>query len=183
MFKFIGENLNDIWLHCTVRACNNTIPENCIPDCGDGTINGRQRRAINNKKQKKKKLWYVSGPQEITTELPIQRALSAEEARLEVERARGTATEDFIGTPAFKTMLIVFAVIIALSLVFTVIVIYVKRRAAIMSKFGEGGMRAGGGDVVFGKQTLGTGNLVNSSGASTSASSIPSEKKMPMNMP
>lgn len=183
MFKFIGENLNDIWLHCTVRACNNTIPENCIPDCGDGQTSGRQRRAIGHKKNKKKKLWYVSGPQEITTELPIQRALSAEEARLEVERARGNIQEEFIGTPAFKTMLIVFAVIIALSLVFTVIVIYVKRRAAIMSKFGEGAMRAGGGDVVYGKQTIG-GNLVSSSGASTSASSLPSsDKKLPMNMP
>jgi hypothetical protein len=24
MFKFIGEEYNDIWLHCTVRACNTT---------------------------------------------------------------------------------------------------------------------------------------------------------------
>merc|ERR1711881_80117 len=91
MFKFkVLEDLSDVWMHCTVRACNNTIPENCIPDCGDST--SRQRRALGNKKPKKKKLWYVSGPQEITTELPIQRALSAEEARLEIERARGTVT-------------------------------------------------------------------------------------------
>ena len=180
MFKFkVLEDLNDVWMHCTVRACNNTIPENCIPDCGfDDNSNSRQRRAAGGgKKSKKKKLWYVSGPQEITTELPIQRALSAEEARLEIERARGNVNEEFIGTPAFKTMLIVFAVIIALSLVFTIIVIYVKRRAAILSKF-DTGMRAGGGDVVFGKQTLGGGNnLVNSSGASTSASSLPSSDK------
>ena len=31
MFKFIGEELNDVWLHCTVRACNATNPDNCIP--------------------------------------------------------------------------------------------------------------------------------------------------------
>jgi len=176
MFKFLGENLNDVWLHCTVRACNNTIPENCIPDC----CNNRVRRAANGKKQKKKKLWYVSGPQEITTELPIQRKLSEEEAWLEMERARGNVQEEFIGTPAFKTMLIVFAIIIALSLVFTIIVIYVKRRAAILSKF-DNSMRAGGGDVVFGKQTLGTSNLVSSSGASSSASSLPghTNEKLP----
>lgn len=175
MFKFIGENLNDVWLHCTVRACNNTIPDNCIPDCG----NSRTRRAAGGKKQKKKKLWYVSGPQEITTELPIQRKMSHEEARLEMERARGNIQEEFIGTPAFKTMLIVFAIIVALSLVFTIIVIYVKRRAAILSKF-DNGMRAGGGDVVYGKQTLGTSNLVSSSGASSSSSSLPtSDKKLP----
>ena len=24
MFKFIGDTLNDVWLHCTVRACNTT---------------------------------------------------------------------------------------------------------------------------------------------------------------
>lgn len=170
MFKFIGENLNDVWLHCTVRACNNTIPENCIPDCG----NSRSRRALGGKKQKKKKLWYVSGPQEITTELPIQRKMTEEEAFLEMERARGNVQEEFIGTPAFKTMIIVFAIIVALSLVFTIIVIYVKRRAAILSKI-DTGMRAGGGDVVFGK-TMGTSNLVTSSGASSSSSSLPTEK-------
>lgn len=182
MFKFIGDNLNDVWLHCTVRACNNTIPENCIPDCGDTDFNGRRkRRAAGDKKAKKKKLWYVSGPQEITTELPIQRKMSAEEARLEMERAQGNIKEPFVGSAAFKTMLIVFAVIIALSLVFTIIVIYVKRRAALLSKFDQG-LRTGGGDVMFGKQTLGASNLVASSGASTSASSIPStdnNKKMP----
>merc|ERR1712019_10192 len=54
MFKFIGDDLNDVWLHCTVRACNNTIPENCIPDCGDMDYsNGRRkRRAAGDKKSK-----------------------------------------------------------------------------------------------------------------------------------
>lgn len=180
MFKFIGDNLNDVWLHCTVRACNNTIPDNCIPDCGDNFSSGnsRKRRAAKDKKHKKK-LWYVSGPQEITTELPIQRKMTMEEARMEMERARGNIKEEFVKTAAFKTMLIVFAVIIALSLVFTIIVIYVKRRAALLSKFDQG-LRTGGGDVMFGKQTIGTSNLVTSSGASTSASSIPStDKKVP----
>lgn len=74
-------------------------------------------------------------------------------------------------------MLIVFAVIIALSLVFTIIVIYVKRRAAILNKF-DSGMKAGGGDIMFGKS-----NLVASSGASSSASSLPGHsEKIPGNM-
>lgn len=175
MFKFMGEDFNDVWLHCTVRACNNTVPENCIPDCG----NNRVRRAAGTKQKKKKKLWYVSGPQEITTELPIQRKMSAEEAFIEMERARGNIKEEFVGSPAFKTMLIVVAIIIALSLVFTIIVIYVKRRAAILSKF-DSNMRAGGGDVVFGKQTIGQSNLVSSSGASSSSSSLPTtQEKLP----
>ena len=76
MFKFIGEELNDVWLHCTVRACNSTIPENCLPECGDS---GRSKRSLRKKKQKKKKLWYVSGPHEIMTELPIQRKMTQEE--------------------------------------------------------------------------------------------------------
>ena len=27
MFKFLGDELNDVWLHCTVRACNTTAGE------------------------------------------------------------------------------------------------------------------------------------------------------------
>ena len=26
MFKFIGDDLNDVWLHCTVRACDASTP-------------------------------------------------------------------------------------------------------------------------------------------------------------
>ena len=29
MFKFIGEDLNDVWLHCSVRACDATDPGKC----------------------------------------------------------------------------------------------------------------------------------------------------------
>lgn len=174
MFKFIGEKLNDVWLHCTVRACNNTVAENCIPDCS----NTRVKRSLR-KKSKKKKLWYLSGPHEITTELPIQRKMTEEEARIEMEKAEGILKEQFIDTPAFKSMLIVFAILIALALVFTIIVIYVKRRNAILAKF-DNGMRAGGGDVMFGKPVLAQNNLVTSSATSTSASSLPSsEKKLP----
>merc|ERR1711937_919566 len=41
MFKFIGDDLNDVWLHCTVRACNATEADSCVPDCSE---DGRKRR-------------------------------------------------------------------------------------------------------------------------------------------
>lgn len=71
MFKFIGDDLTDVWMYCSVRACNATIPENCRPDCDN-----RQKRQVMSEKAKKKKLWYVSKSHEITAELPIQRSLT-----------------------------------------------------------------------------------------------------------
>lgn len=172
MFKFIGDSLDDVWLHCTVRACNNTVPENCIPDCGN-----RRKRST-----KRKKLWFVSGPHEITTDLPIQKKMTDEELQMELEKARGHFKVPFNQTPAFKTMLIAIAVIVALMLVFAIIYIYVQKRNAVLAKFGEGGLKTGSGDVMFGKKLQPNTNLSSSSATSTSASSIPSsEKKLPYN--
>merc|ERR1712178_208549 len=99
MFKFIGEELNDVWLHCTVRACNSTIPENCLPECG----NDRSKRSLRKKKQKKKKLWYVSGPHEIMTELPIQRKMTAEELEAGLDNFYGREKDTSLLEPCLGT--------------------------------------------------------------------------------
>ena len=80
MFKFIGDTLNDVWLHCTVRACNTTAGKSrrrrnlrglnsflasCVPDC-DG--NTRKRRGVN-----RRELPFVSLGHDIEAEFPIQR--------------------------------------------------------------------------------------------------------------
>lgn len=154
MFKFIGEELNDVWLHCTVRACNSTIPTNCLPEC-DGA--GRFKRALRKKKQKKKKLWYVSGPHEIMTELPIQRKLSDDEYAKAMDIFTGKNKETNLlepGTVPFKVMLIVLAVIVALSAIMTIVCIYVKRRNALLNKYGttSPAVAPGNADVMFGNQ-------------------------------
>lgn len=148
MFKFIGDELNDVWLHCTVRACNATNPDNCIPDCG----NNRSKRSLKNK-NKKKKLWYVSGPHELTTELPIQRAMTEIEIENEMNHFLGKSKTNILepGSTPFKVLLAVLAVICGLSLVMTIACVYVKRRQAVMEKFGHpnGGMVPGAQDVIY----------------------------------
>ena len=52
MFKFIGDDLNDVWLHCTVRACEATTNEACLPDCGED--------GLRKKRSEKKKLNFIS---------------------------------------------------------------------------------------------------------------------------
>ena len=64
MFKFIGDNLNDVWLHCTVRACNTTA-DSCIPDCN----NDRLRRDA----EARRSLPFVSLGHDMMADLPIQR--------------------------------------------------------------------------------------------------------------
>ena len=70
MFKFIGDDLNDVWLHCTVRACNATETGSCVPDCSDA---GRNRRAT--KEDEEKKLNYISLDYTFISDLPIQDSL------------------------------------------------------------------------------------------------------------
>jgi len=68
MFKFLGDDLNDVWLHCTVRACNTTAAS-CIPDCnGNEDAASRTRRAVN-----RRDLPFVSLGHDVYAELPIQR--------------------------------------------------------------------------------------------------------------
>lgn len=168
MFKFIGEELNDVWLHCTVRACNATNPDNCIPDCG----NNRSKRSL--KKNKKKKLWYVSGPHELTTELPIQRAMNQAEIQDQMNLFLGKSKTSILepGTTPFKVLLGVGAVITGLSLVMTVACVYVKRRAAVMEKFGHpnGGMVPGAQDVIYANTMHEKVNVHSSSSSSGSSS-------------
>jgi hypothetical protein len=174
MFKFIGEELNDVWLHCTVRACNSTIPTNCIPDCED---RGRSKRSTRrNKKKMRKKLWYVSGPHEITTELPIQRLLSQDEIEMRMNDFVGKKPSQNPlepGTVPFKVMLVVLAVIVALAAVFTITCIYVKRRNALLQKF-SGGVAPGAQDVIY------ANTLAQASASSSSSGSLPTHHKAPL---
>jgi len=170
MFKFIGDELNDVWLHCTVRACNATIPENCMADCD----NNRSKRSLRKKKNKRKKLWYVSGPHEITTELPIQRMLTEEEIEQGLENFVGKDNRYNVLTPgstSFKVMLVVLAVIVALSAVFTITCIYVKRRNALLQKFAGPIGAPGAQDVIY-ANTFST-----SASSSSSGSGIPHNQK------
>ena len=64
MFKFIGDDLNDVWLHCTVRACEATTNEACLPDCGAD--------ALRKKRSEKKKLNFISHDYQLLSDLPIQ---------------------------------------------------------------------------------------------------------------
>jgi len=176
MFKFIGEELNDVWLHCTVRACNSTIPENCLPECG----NDRSKRSLRKKKSKKKKLWYVSGPHEIMTELPIQRKMTAEELEAGLDNFYGREKDTSLlepGSMPFKIMLIVLAVIVALSAIMTIVCIYVKRRNALLDKYGNReAVAVGSGDVIFANQMPGNQP---SSGPSSHSGGTGSDKFMP----
>ena len=73
MFKFIGDDLNDVWLHCTVRACNATEADSCVPDCSE---DGRKRRNAEDDEDfvpaAGKQLNYVSLDYTMIADLPIQ---------------------------------------------------------------------------------------------------------------
>jgi len=49
MFKFIGDDLNDVWLHCTVRACEATT---------QGMILNLEKKVSKNRKNVSKNLRY-----------------------------------------------------------------------------------------------------------------------------
>jgi hypothetical protein len=111
---------------------------------------------LRKKKQKKKKLWYVSGPHEIMTELPIQRQMTAEELEAGMDNFYGRENDKSLlepGSMPFKIMLIILAVIVALSAIMTIVCIYVKRRNALLDKYGNrDAMAVPTGDVMFGNQ-------------------------------
>ena len=137
-------------------------------DCG----NNRSKRSL--KKNKKKKLWYVSGPHELTTELPIQRAMNQAEIQDQMNLFLGKSKTSILepGTTPFKVLLGVGAVITGLSLVMTVACVYVKRRAAVMEKFGHpnGGMVPGAQDVIYANTMHEKVNVHSSSSSSGSSS-------------
>jgi hypothetical protein len=66
MFKFIGDDLNDVWLHCSVRACEASNAEDCVPQCGGN----RKRRSTGSNNSKG--LNYVSLEATLLADLPIQ---------------------------------------------------------------------------------------------------------------
>lgn len=118
MFKFIGDELNDVWLHCTVRACNTTAAS-CVPDC-DG--NNRKRRGVN-----RRELPFVSLGHDIEAEFPIQRMNeNGEEIFIIEERSNNTPLTP--GSTSFTVMVIVAATVIVLVFVFSITCMIAKRR-------------------------------------------------------
>jgi hypothetical protein len=78
------------------------------------------------------------------------------------------------GSVPFKVMLIVLAVIVALSAIMTIVCIYVKRRNSLLSKYGNGGVTAGAADVIYANNMPG---MHSSSGPSSATTG--SEKFVP----
>lgn len=116
MFKFLGDDLNDVWLHCTVRACNTTAAS-CIPDCGGS--DSRQKRAVN-----RRELPFVSLGHDVFAELPIQRfeELTEDEIFIIDERSAGV-----IGA-ANVALIIVGSIVLMLLFVFGLTCMIQKRR-------------------------------------------------------
>merc|ERR1712113_552884 len=120
MFKFIGDNLNDVWLHCTVRACNTTA-DSCVPDC-DGS--GRERRDAN------RALPFLSLGHDMMADLPIQRARSGEEDIFIIEETASSGALE-PGSTSFSVMIAVAAVVVALVFVFGITCMVAKRRRTL----------------------------------------------------
>jgi len=135
MFKFIGDDLNDVWLHCTVRACNATETGSCVPDCSDA---GRNRRAT--KEDEEKKLNYISLDYTFISDLPIQRKRehNGEDDILErVIITQGSVTILTPGTISFTVMLCVVSLVILLAIVFGITCMLVRRRRQTMKALTE----------------------------------------------
>jgi len=147
-----------------------------LPECG----NDRSKRSLRKKKQKKKKLWYVSGPHEIMTELPIQRKMTQEELEAGLDNFYGREKDTSLlepGSMPFKIMLIVLAVVVALSAILTIVCIYVKRRNALLDKYGTNAAITPGNDVIYANQM--PGNQPSSGPSSHSGGGNGSDKFMP----
>lgn len=119
MFKFIGDTLNDVWLHCTVRACNTTAAS-CVPDC-DG--NTRKRRGVN-----RRELPFVSLGHDIEAEFPIQRRNEGGEEIFIIEERNSNSTPLTPGTTSFNVMVVVAATVVVLVFVFAITCMVAKRR-------------------------------------------------------
>lgn len=114
MFKFIGEDLNDVWLHCTVRACNTTAAS-CVPGCED-----RRRRSTS------QELPFVSLGHDLIAELPIQRRQEGSEIFIIEETANNAPLTP--GSTSFTVMAIVAAAVVLLVFVFAITCMIAKRR-------------------------------------------------------
>ena len=120
MFKFIGDDLNDVWMHCTVRACNTTAAS-CVPDCN--TDGDRKRRAVN-----RRELPFVSLGHEVQSELPIQRRQAIVDDEIFIVEQRSNSAPLTPGTTSFNVMMIVIAVVVMLVFVFALTCMIQKRR-------------------------------------------------------
>jgi hypothetical protein len=137
MFKFIGENLNDVWLHCTVRACEASTDDSCVPDCSADGINRRKRAAG---QSESKKLNFVSMDYEILADLPIQRKRDANAEMDVMERiiiSQGSVTVLTPGTISFTVMLCVVSLVVLLAIVFGITCMAVRRRRQTMKALTE----------------------------------------------
>lgn len=140
MFKFIGDDLNDVWLHCTVRACEATTPDACIPDCS-GTLAERKKRAADAESEdESKKLKYISLDYTLLADLPIQRKRDYD-AELDImERiviSQGSVTVLTPGTISFTVMLCVVSLVVLLAVVFGITCMAVRRRKQTMKALTE----------------------------------------------
>lgn len=139
MFKFIGDDLNDVWLHCTVRACEASTPEACTPECDDleGT---RKKRSTDGQSDTGKKLKYISLDYTLLADLPIQRKRDAGEELDIMERiviSQGSVTVLTPGTISFTVMLCVVSLVVLLAIVFGITCMAVRRRRQTMKALTE----------------------------------------------
>jgi len=138
MFKFIGENLNDVWLHCTVRACEASTDDSCVPDCSAQGLNRRKKRSAS--QSQSKKLNFVSMDYEILADLPIQRKRDANAEMDVMERiiiSQGSVTVLTPGTISFTVMLCVVSLVVLLAIVFGITCMAVRRRRQTMKALTE----------------------------------------------
>lgn len=119
MFKFIGSEYNDVWLHCTVRACNATA-DSCVPDCGD-----RSRRSAT-----RRELPFVSFGKELFADLPIQRKLADNDmdSRLVMVESESNLSILRPGSMAFNVLIGIVAVVLILVFVFGLTIVVIRKK-------------------------------------------------------
>lgn len=142
MFKFIGDDLNDVWLHCTVRACEATTPDSCTPECNDNK--DRKKRSADDQQNDAgnsgKKLKYISLDYELLADLPIQRKRENDGEIDIMERivfSQGSVTVLTPGTISFTVMLCVVSLVVLLAIVFGITCMAVRRRRKTMKALTE----------------------------------------------
>jgi len=122
MFKFIGEDYNDIWLHCTVRACNTTAGS-CVPDCD--SEDGKTKRSVD-----QRELPFISFGKDLFADLPIQRKYEGlNEAELILVRAEGSNSSILTpGSMPFNVLIAIVSIVLVLVFVFGISYLVANRR-------------------------------------------------------
>lgn len=120
MFKFIGEEYNDIWLHCTVRACNTTAGS-CVPDCEDG----KSKRSADAPRE----LPFVSFSKDIFADLPIQRMRTDLDEELRIIQTEGSNSSVLTpGSMPFNVLIAIVSIVLVLIFVFGISYLVANRR-------------------------------------------------------